>query len=40
MNELITYLDFKKIDIRVGTVISAEINDETDQHKAASIAIK
>ena len=28
MNELITYLDFKKIDIRVGTVISAEINNQ------------
>ena len=26
MNDFITYLEFKKIDIRVGKIISAEIN--------------
>ena len=27
MNDLISYLDFEKIDIKVGTILSAEINN-------------
>ena len=31
MNNLISYIDFKKIDVRVGTIISAQINNKLDK---------
>ena len=31
MKNIITYSDFKKIDIRVGTVIAAEVNNKLKQ---------
>ena len=31
MRDPVSYLDFKKIDIRVGTIISAEINNQLDK---------
>lgn len=31
MNDITTYLDFKKIDIRVGTILSAEVNNKLIQ---------
>ena len=37
MNNIVSYLDFKKIDIRVGTIISAELN--SNFHKP-SIVLK
>ena len=35
MNNIVSYLDFKKIDIRVGTIISAELNNNL--HKPSII---
>jgi tRNA-binding protein len=31
MNNLVSYIDFKKIDVRVGTIISAQINNKLDK---------
>ena len=31
MNKLVSYIDFKKIDVRVGTIISAQINNKLDK---------
>ena len=31
MKNIITYSDFKKIDIRVGTIIAAEVNNKLQQ---------
>ena len=31
MNNLVSYIDFKKIDVRVRTIISAQINNKLDK---------
>ena len=31
MNNLVSYIDFKKIDVRVGTIISAQINNKLNK---------
>jgi len=31
MNNFVSYTDFKKIDVRVGTIISAQINNKLDK---------